>query len=114
MGVKEYQFAGDEIQKHLNKVFKPAVVEFEILHADFKMSELTSFSHGGSPWNSVYNDDQKRVLRAYNDSIKDGVYYLFFIDNVTDKKMETEQWYRVICHAVTTAASFTTEVHLTP
>ncbi len=86
MGVKEYQFAGDEIQKHLNKVFKPAVVEFEILHADFKMSELTSFSHGGSPWNSVYNDDQKRVLRAYNDSIKDGVYYLFFIDNVTDKK----------------------------
>ena len=76
----------DEIQKHLNKVFKPAVVEFEILHADFKMSELTSFSHGGSPWNSVYNDDQKRVLRAYNDSIKDGVYYLFFIDNVTDKK----------------------------
>ena len=75
-----------EIQKHLNKVFKPAVVEFEITHADFKMSELTSFSHGGSPWNSVYNDDQKRVLRAYNDSIKDGVYYLFFIDNVTDKK----------------------------
>ena len=74
-----------EIKKYLNKVFKPAVVEFEITHADFKISELTSFSHGGSPWNSVYNDDQKRVLRAYNDSIKDGVYCLFFIDNVTDK-----------------------------
>ena len=76
----------DEIKKYLDKVYKPAVVEFEILHADFKMSELTSFSHGGSPWTSVYNEDQKRVLRAYNDSIKDGIYYLFFIDNVTDKK----------------------------
>ena len=51
-----------------------------------KNEYLSSSSHGGSPWHSVYNDDQKRVLRAYNDSIKDGVYYLFFIDNVTDKK----------------------------
>jgi hypothetical protein len=75
-----------EIKKYLDKVYKPAVVEFEIFSANFKMPELTSFSHGGSPWNSVYNDDQKRVLRAYNDSIKDGIYYLFFIDNVTDKK----------------------------
>ena len=74
------------LQDSLNKYYKQSVVSFEVDTVNFYLPELTSFSHGGSPWHSVYNDDQKRVLRAYNDSIKDGVYYLFFIDNVTDKK----------------------------
>ncbi|MBR4265600.1 MAG: hypothetical protein IKQ46_06035 [Bacteroidales bacterium] len=51
-----------EIKKYLDKVYKPAVVEFEVVSTEFEMPELTSFSHGGSPWHSVYNDDQKRVL----------------------------------------------------
>ncbi|MBR4590916.1 MAG: hypothetical protein IKO36_09700, partial [Bacteroidaceae bacterium] len=75
-----------KLEEYLNEVYKQSVVDFEVDTVNFYLPELTSFSHGGSPWNSVYNDDQKRVLRAYNDSIKDGIYYLFFIDNVTDKK----------------------------
>ncbi len=77
-----------EIKESLDKVFLPAVVEFEILSDEIEISGLTSFSHGGSGILTVYNDDQKKVLSAYEKEKKmtDGVYYLFFIDNVTDKK----------------------------
>ncbi|MBR4265449.1 MAG: hypothetical protein IKQ46_05250, partial [Bacteroidales bacterium] len=76
----------NELEKYLGKVYRQSVDSIEIDTAYFYFPELLSFSHGGSPWNSVYNDDQKRVLRAYDKNMKDGVYYLFFIDNVTDKK----------------------------
>ena len=73
----------------LHKVYKQAVDTIEIETDTLTENGLDKFSHGGSGVLTVYNDDQKRVLRAYNDSIKDGVYYLFFIDNATDKKDST-------------------------
>ncbi|MBR2887236.1 MAG: hypothetical protein IKB95_03335, partial [Bacteroidales bacterium] len=75
-----------EITKYLNKVYNQCAVSFEDSIDNITINDLTSFSHGGSGILTVYNDDQKRVLQAYDKEMKDGVYYLFFIDNVTDKK----------------------------
>ena len=61
-------------------------VSFDVDTANFSLPELTSFSHGGSGILSVYNDDQKTILQAYDPQMQDGVYYLFFDDNETDKK----------------------------
>ena len=70
----------------LNKIFKGAVVNFKIETKSLDIQGLQTFTHGGSNWHSVYNDDQKKVLEAYDKEMKDGVYYLFFIDDVRDKK----------------------------
>ena len=75
-----------EITKYLNKVYNQCSVSFEDSIDNITIDDLTSFSHGGSGILTVYNDDQKRVLQAYDKEMKDGVFYLFFIDNVTDKK----------------------------
>ncbi len=76
----------EKVQEHLNKVYNQCAVKFEIETAKLDLPDLTSFSHGGSGILTVYNEDQKKVLRAYDKEMKDGVYYLFFVDNVTDKK----------------------------
>ena len=78
----------DKVNEVLNKVYNQCAVKFEISIEEFDLRDLTSFSHGGSGILTVYNDDQKRVLSAYEKEkkMKDGVFYLFFIDNVTDKK----------------------------
>ncbi|MDD6002419.1 MAG: hypothetical protein PUC50_09570, partial [Bacteroidales bacterium] len=70
----------------LNKIFKGAVVNFKIETKSLDIQGLQTFTHGGSNWHSVYNDDQKKVIEAYDKEMKDGVYYLFFIDDVRDKK----------------------------
>ena len=77
-----------EITKYLNKVYNQCAVSFEDSIDNISIDDLTSFYHGGSGILTVYNDDQKRVLQAYEKEkkMKDGVFYLFFIDNVTDKK----------------------------
>ncbi len=75
-----------EITKYLNKVYNQCAVSFEDSIDNITIDDLTSFSHGGSGILTVYNEDQKKVLRAYDKEMKDGVYYLFFIDNVKDKK----------------------------
>ncbi len=75
-----------KVEEYLNKVYKQSVVNFEISTDELSLNELTSFSHGGSGILTVYNDDQKKVLQAYDPQMQDGVYYLFFVDNVTDKK----------------------------
>ena len=75
-----------KLEEYLNEVYKQSVVNFEISTDELSLNDLTSFSHGGSGVLTVYNDDQKTVLRAYDPQMQDGVYYLFFIDNVTDKK----------------------------
>jgi hypothetical protein len=75
-----------EITKYLNKVYNQCAVSFEDSIDDITIDNLTSFSHGGSGILTVYNDDQKTVLQAYDPQMQDGVYYLFFVDNVTDKK----------------------------
>jgi hypothetical protein len=70
----------------LSKIFNCAVVNFKIESKSLDIQDLKIFTHGGSNWHSVYNDDQKKVLNAYDKQMKDGIYYLFFIDNVQDKK----------------------------
>ena len=75
-----------EITKYLNKVYNQCAVSFEDSIDNITIGNLTSFSHGGSGVLTVYNDDQKKVLQVYDKEMKDGVYYLFFIDGVTDKK----------------------------
>ncbi len=74
------------LETYLNKVYNQCAVKFEISTDEFTLNDLTSFSHGGSGILTVYNDDQKKVLSAYDKEMNDGVYYLFFVDNVTDKK----------------------------
>lgn len=74
------------LENYLNKVYNQCAVQFEITTDKITLNDLTSFSHGGSGVFTVYNDDQKKVLSAYDKDMKDGVYYLFFVDNVTDKK----------------------------
>ena len=76
----------NDLENYLNEVYKQSVVSFEISTDELTLNDLTSFSHGGSGVLTVYNVDQKTVLRAYDPQMQDGVYYLFFIDNVTDKK----------------------------
>ncbi|MCQ2976308.1 MAG: hypothetical protein MJ211_16020, partial [Bacteroidales bacterium] len=70
----------------LNKIFNPAVTEFIISEDKIEIPDLETFTHGGSNWHSVYNSDQKLVLETYDKNIKDDNFYLFFVDNVLDKK----------------------------
>ncbi len=76
------------LENYLNKVYNQCAVKFEISTDKITLDDLTSFSHGGSGILTVYNDDQKRLLTAYEKEKKmqDKTYYLFFVDNVTDKK----------------------------
>ena len=74
------------LETYLNKVYNQCAVKFEITTDKITLNDLTSFSHGGSGVFTVYNDDQKKVLSAYDKEMKDNTYYLFFVDNVTDKK----------------------------
>ncbi|MBP5370081.1 MAG: hypothetical protein J6Z01_16680 [Bacteroidales bacterium] len=71
---------------YLNKVYRQCVDSFEITTDTIKIDDLKSFSHGGSGVLTVYNDDQKKVLKAYDSKMQDNTYYLFFVDGVTDKK----------------------------
>ncbi|MBR4266607.1 MAG: hypothetical protein IKQ46_11200, partial [Bacteroidales bacterium] len=76
----------NELKEYLGKIYRQAVDTFEIKTDTLTVNGLDKFSHGGSGVLTVYNDDQKTVLRAYDSRMQNGVYYLFFIDNVTDKK----------------------------
>ncbi len=76
------------VKESLDKVYNQCAVQFEITTDEFTLNDLTSFSHGSSGILTVYNDDQKRLLTAYEKEKKmqDKTYYLFFVDNVIDKK----------------------------
>ncbi len=89
MGVKEYKFAGDD--RHLLNEYHrqlDSLGEWQINFKSAGKNQTYAFDRIGSGNLTVYNDDQKKVLSAYEKEKKmtDGVYYLFFIDNVTDKK----------------------------
>ena len=75
-----------QLKDYLNKVYKQCAVSFEDSTDAITINDLTSFSHGGSGVFAVYNDDQKKVLSAYDNNMQDNTYYLFFVDGVTDKK----------------------------
>ncbi|MBQ9214268.1 MAG: hypothetical protein IJ150_10080, partial [Bacteroidales bacterium] len=71
----------DEIQKYLNDIYKQAVIEWYVEEDNINIPDLKKFTHGGSSWTGVYNDDQKKVLESYDDKIEKDKYYLFFVNN---------------------------------
>ncbi|MBO7124400.1 MAG: hypothetical protein J6V74_00980 [Bacteroidales bacterium] len=90
MGVKEYKFAGD--YRHvLNEYHRQldSLGEWQINFTPAK-NQTYAFDQIGSGFLTVYNDDQKKVLQAYDKEMKDGGFYLFFIDGVTDKIINNE------------------------
>ena len=89
MGVKEYKFAGDD--RHLLNEYHrqlDSLGEWQINFKSAGKNQTYAFDQIGNGNLTVYNDDQKKVLQAYEKEkkMKDGVFYLFFVDNVTDKK----------------------------
>ncbi len=72
-----------DLQKDLNTIYSQAVTEWNVETDQITISDLNSFTHGGSSWTGVYNDDQKRVLEAYDKKIDKDKYYLFFVENAT-------------------------------
>ena len=76
----------NKLEKYLNKVYNQCAVSFKDSTDKISIPDLKTFSHGGSGILTVYNDDQKKVLNAYDSKMQDNTYYLFFVDGVTDKK----------------------------
>ncbi|MCQ2976223.1 MAG: hypothetical protein MJ211_15595 [Bacteroidales bacterium] len=76
----------EEVSRAVKKTFNQSVTSFKFQIVDpVIIPDLTTFTHGGSKWTSVFNDDQKKVLEAYDDKMNDNDFYLFFVDNVLDK-----------------------------
>ena len=69
----------NQLQKDLNDIFRQAVDTFEISTDTLTIKNLFPFTHGDKNRFSGYNDDQKRVLQAYDSRIQPDVNYLFFI-----------------------------------
>ena len=69
----------NQLQKDLNDIFRQAVDTFEITTDTLTIKNLFPFSHGDKNRFSGYNDDQKKVLQAYDSRIQPDVNYLFFI-----------------------------------
>jgi hypothetical protein len=74
------------LQEELNRMYAPALTRWEVAQA--KAINVTfpngAMTHGGSNVISVYNADQKKVIKAFGEMEKDA-YYLFFVNNVTNK-----------------------------
>ena len=69
----------NQLQKDLNDIFRQAVDTFEISTDTLTIKKLFSFTHGDKNRFSGYNDDQKKVLQAYDSRIQPDINYLFFI-----------------------------------
>ncbi|MBO7595993.1 MAG: hypothetical protein J6T70_03010 [Bacteroidales bacterium] len=69
----------NQLQKVLNDIFRQAVDSFEISTDTLTIKNLFPFTHGDKNRFSGYNDDQKRVLQAYDSRIQPDINYLFFI-----------------------------------
>ncbi|MDR1526048.1 MAG: AHH domain-containing protein, partial [Dysgonamonadaceae bacterium] len=74
------------LQEELNRIYAPALTRWNVAQA--KAINVTfpngSMTHGGSNAFSVYNADQKKVIKAFGEMEKEA-YYLFFVNNVTNK-----------------------------
>ncbi|MBP5368486.1 MAG: hypothetical protein J6Z01_08565, partial [Bacteroidales bacterium] len=69
----------NQLQKVLNDIFRQAVDSFEISTDTLTIKNLFPFTHGDKNRFSGYNDDQKKVLEAYDSRIQPDINYLFFI-----------------------------------
>ncbi|WP_439182738.1 hypothetical protein [Carboxylicivirga taeanensis] len=79
------------LQDTINDIYKQAVVSWQVTPVK-KPVEVTfpggQMTHGGSGSFSTYNADQKAIINAFTaqgNVIDKNAFYLFFIDNVTDK-----------------------------
>ncbi|GHT24742.1 hypothetical protein AGMMS4957_18280 [Bacteroidia bacterium] len=75
------------LQQELNRIYAPAVVSWAVQNAKavsvtFAKGKMT---HGGSSTLSVYNADQKAVIKAFGSMEKDAL-YLFFVNSVQGKE----------------------------
>ena len=69
----------NKLNEYLGKVYRQCVDTFEIETDMITINDLFPFSHGDKNRFSGYNEDQKRVLKAYDSWIKPDINYLFFI-----------------------------------
>ena len=76
----------DKIEEELNKIYAPAVTKWQVTKADNIQVTFPNgrFTHGGSSAISVYNADQKTVIKAFGKQENDAL-YLFFVDDVKGK-----------------------------
>jgi hypothetical protein len=75
------------LQHELNRIYAPAVVNWDVsvgkkVTVTFPAGQMR---HGGSGAFSVYNPDQKSVLKAFGAMDKEAL-YLFFVEQVTGKE----------------------------
>ncbi|GHT49436.1 hypothetical protein AGMMS49982_02940 [Bacteroidia bacterium] len=79
------------LQQELNRIYAPAVITWTVANAKavtvtFANGKMT---HGGSSIISVYNADQKAVIKAFGNMEQDAL-YLFFVNNVQGKDGNTK------------------------
>jgi len=67
----------NRLQEYLNSVYHQANVEFSVSTDRLDVENLFPFSHGDKNRFSGYNDDQKRVLEAYDSRIEECFYCLY-------------------------------------
>jgi predicted chitinase len=75
------------LENELNRIYAPAVVSWDVsvgkkVNVTFPAGQMR---HGGSGAFSVYNADQKSVLKAFGEMDKESL-YLFFVEKVTGKE----------------------------
>ncbi|MCQ2976154.1 MAG: hypothetical protein MJ211_15240 [Bacteroidales bacterium] len=69
----------NKLKDYLNEIYKQSVTNFEISTTTLEINDLFPFKHGDKKRLSGYNDDQKRVLQAFDSQAKDDINYLFFM-----------------------------------
>ena len=70
----------NKLEKYLNEVYKQCAVSFKDSTDEISIPDLKNFTHGGSGILTVYNDDQKKVLKTYDEQTKDGTSYIISIN----------------------------------
>jgi hypothetical protein len=78
------------VQTAVNKIYSQAVVRWEVVKIDSGVNitfESGHMTHGGSNAISVYNTDQKNIIKKFKetDDFEKDALYLFFVDNVQGK-----------------------------
>ncbi|GHV68708.1 hypothetical protein FACS1894199_16370 [Bacteroidia bacterium] len=80
------------LKQELDKIYAPAIVKWTVNKGKalnnvvFPNGKMT---HGGSNAISVYNTDQKKIIKAFGSMDKDAL-YLFFVNNVQGKDGSTK------------------------
>ncbi|MCQ2975037.1 MAG: zinc-dependent metalloprotease [Bacteroidales bacterium] len=69
----------NKLKDYLNQIYNQLVTKFEINTTTLEIKDLLPFKHGDKKRLSGYNEDQKRVLQAFDSQAKDDINYLFFM-----------------------------------